>query len=103
MLKKANRILVQEYRSQRGQAKRGTLFSVKMFASMAPQLRVGVIVSRAVSPKATVRNRIKRSVYDFFASRIASAKPQDLLVIAQKGAATASKDDIIKELKELTN
>lgn len=101
MLKKAHRLLVQEAKSRRGIQKRGTLFVVKIFESPKPHSRAGVVVSRAVSAKATERNRIKRAVYDFFAPRINQVPPRDFVVIVQKGAEMASKDDMIKELSQL--
>lgn len=50
--------------------------------------RIGIAVSRKISPRAVVRNRIKRQVREMFRLNQQQLTGLDLVVVAQPGAAT---------------
>lgn len=65
----------------------GRHFLLRWNGSPAGLARLGLAVSRKVSPRATVRNRIKRAVREAFRDARAELPPIDLLVIARGSAA----------------
>lgn len=56
--------------------------------AQGPVPRLGLAVSRKVSPHAVVRNRIKRVLRDEFRHIAASLPPGDYVLVARPGAAT---------------
>ncbi len=55
----------------------------------AGHARLGLVVSRRVSPKAVVRNRIKRQAREAFRHSSGSLTGLDVVVVARAGAADA--------------
>ena len=89
--------------SKQGTTRRGRYFILKVFPGTAAFSRIGVVISAAVLPKASGRNRLRRMVYDA-SSPLLSKTPTDYLLIAQRGQYDEAADDaIIKELKNLLN
>lgn len=49
---------------RRGQAVRGSSMSLKWLANQQGHMRAAVVVSKKVAPRAPLRNRIRRRVYE---------------------------------------
>jgi ribonuclease P protein component len=75
--------------SRTGRRIRDSLFSVHTRANTLGHARLGLTVSRRVSTKAVIRNRIKRCVRESFRSTQNTLGGLDLVVIAQPGAGAA--------------
>lgn len=75
--------------SRTGRRIRDSLFSVHTRANSLGHARLGLTVSRRVSKKAVVRNRIKRCVRESFRSTQSTLDGLDLVVIAQPNAGAA--------------
>jgi ribonuclease P protein component len=75
--------------SRTGRRIRDNLFSVHTRANCLGHARLGITVSRRVSGKAVVRNRIKRCVRESFRQTQNRLGGLDLVVIAQPGAGAA--------------
>lgn len=75
--------------SRTGRRIRDSLFSVHTRANTLGHARLGLTVSRRVSTKAVIRNRIKRCVRESFRSTQYSLGGLDLVVIAQPAAGAA--------------
>lgn len=65
------------------------MFSVHTRSNQLGHARLGLTVSRRVSTKAVVRNRIKRCVRESFRRTQSKLGGLDLVVIAQPNAGTA--------------
>jgi len=76
--------------SRTGRRIRDGLFSVFTRANRLGHARLGLTVSRRVSTKAVVRNRIKRCVRESFRHTQSRLDALDFVVIAQPGAGTAA-------------
>jgi ribonuclease P protein component len=63
--------------------------------------RLGMAVSRKVSPDAVVRNRIKRQVRESFRQRYAELPPGDCIVVARVGCGALDKAALRKDLAVL--
>ena len=70
-----------------GKKNNDALFSVYCTANDLPHARLGITVSRKVSPKAVLRNRIKRQIRESFRDQRNTLPGVDLIVIARSSAA----------------
>lgn len=70
-----------------GKKNNDALFSVYCTANGLSLARLGITVSRKVSPKAVLRNRIKRQVRESFRDHRNTLPGVDLIVIARSSAA----------------
>jgi ribonuclease P protein component len=68
---------------------RDGIFAVYAKPNSLAHLRLGLVVSRKVSLKAVVRNRLKRLVRESARHHQQQLSGMDLVVIAQRGAAAA--------------
>ncbi|MEK7759586.1 MAG: ribonuclease P protein component [Pseudomonadota bacterium] len=75
--------------SRTGRRIRDSLFSVHTRANSLGHARLGLTVSRRVSTKAVVRNRIKRCIRESFRRTQSTLDGLDLVVIAQPNAGAA--------------
>ncbi len=66
---------------------RGTFFLLRYGPSHVPTARLGLAVSRRVSPRAVERNRIKRQIRESFRRHRPDLPNVDVLVIAHRNAA----------------
>ena len=73
-----------------GRRIRDNLFSVHTRVNSLGHARLGITVSRRVSTKAVVRNRIKRCIRESFRRTQGMLDALDLVVIAQPAAGTAA-------------
>ena len=78
---------------------RDALFTVYGKANSLAHVRLGVVVSRKVSLKAVVRNRLKRLVRESVRQHQRELRGMDLVVIAQRGAAGAMAPGISTSLE----
>lgn len=102
MLAKKYRLPVQSVLSQKGIARRGRYFYVKVFKAALPYSRAGVVVSGKVAPKASARNKLKRLVYEKLRVVLPQLAAADYLVIAQPAVyEIGAADGMIKELENL--
>lgn len=69
--------------------------------SLADKTRVIISVSKKVSKKAVIRNRIKRRVRAVMRDLIKNLKPGIYLVIAKSGAEKIKGEELKNELKSL--
>jgi len=75
--------------SRTGRRIRDSLFSVHTRANNLGHPRLGLTVSRRVSAKAVIRNRIKRCIRESFRRTQSTLNGLDLVVIAQPNAGAA--------------
>lgn len=73
----------------RGQASSDSLFVVAALPNGQADARLGLVVSRRVSPRAVVRNRIKRQIRESFRSLEPTLAGLDVVVTARQRAANA--------------
>lgn len=85
--------------TRHGRRIRDSLFSVHTRANGLEQARLGVTVSRRVSTKAVVRNRIKRCIRESFRQTQATLAGMDLVVVAQPPAGSAAPDALRESLQ----
>lgn len=72
---------------------RNPLFNAYARVNDAGCARIGISVSRKVSPKAVVRNRIKRRMRESFRQQL-GLPAMDIVLIAQPASARAGADDM---------
>lgn len=67
----------------------------------AETARLGLAVSKRVSPKAVVRNRIRRQIRESFRLKRAELAPCDYIVLARPATATATPTELRTALDQL--
>ncbi len=72
-----------------GYQTRDRLFAVYASQNALAHVRVGLVVSRKASPKAVVRNRLKRHVREAVRRRQQALRGFDVVIVANRAAATA--------------
>lgn len=78
------------------------LFTLKKYKSDKPFSRFSVVVSAKISKKATVRNKIKRIVYEFIREKNFYIIPKNNFVfIAKKEIKKSTPKEIIQDLIKL--
>lgn len=104
MLKKIYRITKdREYQAiyRRGRYQSTALFSVHYLPSKKGVSRVGIVVSKKITKKATERNHLKRQVREIMLDihpRIVS--PFDIVITAKASSLTSKYDALKKNLSE---
>ncbi len=73
-------------------------FQCEFRVNDAPTARLGMAVSRRVSKRAVVRNRIRRQIRESFRLRRPSLPPCDVLIIARTQAAATNNPALRAEL-----
>ena len=76
------------------------LFTVYSAINSLAYARLGVTVSRKVSLKAVVRNRIKRVIRESFRQQQTRFKGQDIVVIAAPRANRATAKEVARSLQQ---
>ena len=72
-------------------------FLISVRPSPSGRSRLGITVTKKVSPKAVERNRVKRRVREFFRkNRAALRSPLDIVVIARRDAMLCSLTEITR-------
>lgn len=75
---------------QQGQRLNGPYFSLIHLPGVQADARLGIAISRRVSPKATERNRIKRAVRECFRHLSATLPAVDIVVLLRPAVAGMS-------------
>lgn len=101
MLAKRYRLPIQSFVKKAGQTRKSRHFLLKLFSSEGAHFRVGVIISRKVAAKATKRNQLKRTIFNFFRKNFQSLQIKDYLVIVLPGTANLKKEQIEEELNKI--
>ncbi len=105
MLPKSYRLEVAHFPKTASLIYRGKYFSAKLAPNNVHHLRVGIIISRKVMPKAVRRNAFRRRIFDFWEPELRKA-PGDLLFIAKPEIAKLNprkKEDLINLESELNS
>ncbi len=77
------------------------LISVKFVGNGTDDTRVGFIVSKKVSKKAVLRNKIKRMLREDIKMKMDSMETGfDIIVIAKKGISEADRDKVTDDLEK---
>lgn len=74
---------------KQGRRRRDELFNLFVLPNDLPQARLGIAVSRKVSPRAVDRNRLRRLIRDSFRHRQHELAGLDVVVMAQTAARKA--------------
>src|SRR3989338_7584314 len=104
MLAKKYRLPIHKSLGLRGAVVRSRYFICRTLPSSAPHSRVGVVISKKVSPLATQRNLLKRLVFSLYtpAQLIKEQPPQDRIITLLPLYDRANeKHAMIEELKKL--
>ncbi|MHB8474302.1 MAG: ribonuclease P protein component [Sulfuricaulis sp.] len=80
---------------------RNDLFSVCATPNPYSHGRVGVVVSRKTSPRAVVRNRVKRQIRESFRRCQENLRGLDMVVLASPPAGKAQRDSLRASLQQL--
>ncbi len=105
MLKKANRFygrvsLLRVFR--KGQVTRNRITNLKFAQNPNGSMKLAVVVSKKVSKKAVVRNRIRRRVYEFIRLHENQLEPGDYVIsVFDVSLADCSSAALDKELSSL--
>lgn len=105
MLPKPYRLDVAQFPKTANHIYRGKYFSAKLASNNVHHLRVGIITSRKIIPKAVRRNAFRRRIFDFWEPELRRA-PADLLLIVKPGIADLNprkKEDLINLESELNS
>lgn len=87
---------------KQGQRGRTAYLGIIACANTLDYPRLGLAVSRKVSTKAVIRNRIKRIARDVFRHRQDSYGGVDLIVVAYPPAASATRKELARALVDLS-
>ncbi len=68
-----------------GKTTRADFLMAKVLMSSLPASRFGFVVSKKVSPKATVRNKVKRRLREAAAELLTAKQPFDTVIVALPG------------------
>ena len=77
------------------------LLSMRSFRTTLPYARVGVVVGTKVDKRATVRNRIRRAIYDAFQARFDKLPIADYTCMVRAGMKNLMRVEIIKEVEKM--
>lgn len=104
MIKSENRLrgkrIIQKILSKGSQVRQEHLSCRVLISKDGGKTKLTVVVSKKISPLATVRNRIKRRVREAFEAAISSKNGLLVVVFPQKSALDASFDKLQEEAKK---
>ncbi len=75
-------------------------FGLTLAPGLTGRLRLGLVVTRRLG-KAARRNRVKRLLREFFRRHKRELPPRDLVILAKKGAAELSYQEVEAELSRV--
>lgn len=104
MFRKKQRLPIQFFLKKTSlQTKSSDFFVLKLFGTTNNYSRLGIIISKKVSPSAVVRNKIKRTTSDFFKKNQKQLPIKDFLLIPKHQISLKTKHEIIADLEKLLN
>ncbi len=74
-------------------------FSLKIYKSRSPLSRFGVVLSKSLDKRATVRNKIKRAILAFASANKKTFMPADYLFLPSPKMTSLKRSEIIELLK----
>jgi ribonuclease P protein component len=83
------------------QSVHNTYFGVYAGKNTSGQARLGLVVSKKVSKKAVVRNRIKRQIRENFRLQQSDLGPRDFVIVAKAPLSAIAFDTITPQLQPL--
>ncbi|MFA6071985.1 MAG: ribonuclease P protein component [Janthinobacterium sp.] len=95
MLAKKYRLPIEKFVLQRALIKKSPFFNIKIFTTILPYSRFGIVISKKVAPKATERNRLKRII--FSQTNPKGGTPRDVLIIVQPQISKLTEKNVIIE------
>lgn len=106
MLSRSERLPVQFfYREKSRLFKVGGLalrvFSKKAAAAAPNHSRFGVLIGARIFPRAVIRNKIKRTIFNAISRMKKDVPLGDYLIVPQAGAAEIGRDEAVETLKKL--
>ena len=101
MVAKKNKLPVQSFIKKKGTGLKSPHVLIRVFKGEKAYSRVGAVVSRKVAPKATVRNRLRRVVFNYFNANLDQLPVRDYLVVLLGGVDRVNNKEITKELEKL--
>jgi len=91
-----------EHILKKGTRKSGKLFNLKYLPSPTQQSRFSVIVSLKVTPKAALRNRLRRQIYELIRTiEIRPKNPLDIILITKPDITSLSFEELNKVIIEV--
>lgn len=107
MIPKKQRVPVQAFPRVAQSVARGRFFVIKTAPNGSQYNRVGVLITKKYSKKATDRNRLRRSIFDLFRlettllvdKKKEGEEGKDLLIVVNHSMIHKDSGEIIKELK----
>ena len=103
MLAKRFRLPIQSFVGKRGKLKKSSYFLIKIFTAETVFSRFGITISAKTAPKATERNRLKRSAYNFFKESGRELPIADYWITVLRPAVNLPKEGFIRELSKILN
>jgi len=102
MLAKKYRLPVQNFIGQKSRLiKKNPYFALKIFSAAQDFSRFGIVISKKVSKKATVRNRLKRQIFNFLRETAPLLPVADYLIILYPDIVSLNKSTLQTELKKV--
>lgn len=101
MLAKKYRLPIQSVIKNKAQPVRGRFFFLKIYSPALNYGRFGVIISKKTAPAATLRNKLKRVVYDFIRIHREKFPIADYAITILPPAVSLPKDVFLQELTNL--
>lgn len=101
MLAKKYRLQLAQYPRNRGTLKRGRYLFVSTLPSTLPYSRFAVIVPASVVPRATGRNKLRRSLYTALRPYTLRQPAVDSIITVQRAATKAPMYATLEELNSL--
>jgi ribonuclease P protein component len=80
---------------------RNDFFGVYAASNFHPHARLGIVVSRKTSPRAVVRNRVKRQIRESFRRNQEKLVGLDIVVVASMRAGNAQADALRASLQQM--
>ena len=76
----------------------GRFFAIKVYNSEQENFRAAIIVSKKISKKAVVRNKIRRRAYEILRVNELALKPLDIALITLPASLKANFSELSKDL-----
>ena len=101
MLAKKYRLPIQEFIGRRGNQAKTGFFILKSFPPEKDYRRLGAVISGKVLRKSTPRNRLRRTIFDFFTRQQKTLPVKDYLIIVLAPVARLQEEELKRELEKI--